>query len=86
MKTNTGTTALELLLTLSIMFIFAIAILGCGQKISVSGGTTHRVEGTATIKLAVDFSICDSLPEADKADCIEKLLEILAKAEEGQAK
>lgn len=65
--------------------ICLIIMSSCGS-LKVSGETKHTVQGTATIRLEVDASLCDSLPEADRAACIEKLLDLLTKAQGETAK
>lgn len=55
--------------------IAALTLGGCGSM-KVSGETKHTVQGTATIRFEIDVSICDSLPEADRAACISALIEL----------
>lgn len=52
---------------------------GCGMK--ASGGTVHRVEGEAVVRVTFDFSVCDGLPDDARQECIMVLLDILKKQE-----
>lgn len=58
---------------------FSFLLTGCGMK--ASGGTVHRVEGEATVRVTFDFSVCDDLPEDARQECIMVLLDILKKQE-----
>lgn len=54
---------------------FVSSIVGCGS-IKASGSTEHKVSGTATVRFEIDVSICESLPEADRAECVKALIEL----------
>lgn len=58
--------------------VLALLAVGCGYG---PRSSTHTVEGEATVKVVVgvDVSVCESMPEADKVECIKSLIE-LAKA------
>lgn len=63
--------------------LLLILLTSCGVR--ASGTTTHRVEGEATVRVVVDVSLCDSLKNEDKLECIKTLLEIMkAASESGQ--
>jgi hypothetical protein len=47
----------------------------------IDGGTTHKVEGEATVRVAFDFSVCDGLPEDARQECIMVLLDLIKKQE-----
>ncbi len=64
-----------------IVFICAmlVCLMGCGS-LKVSGGTTHKVEGTAEIvqRITIDIDICKGITdETRRAKCIEDVLDIL---------
>ena len=62
------------------ILLLGLVLAGCG-RIEATGGTTHRVEGEARIVVTVDVSVCDKVPEQERADCVSDVLEILQKLE-----
>lgn len=64
------------------LFLCLLVLFGAGCA-RVDGGTTHRVEGEAKVRVIVEFPLCEALedPEAQQA-CIEALLEALEAKEE----
>lgn len=72
-------------LAMAILAALAMCLSGCGS-VKVSGNTKHEVGGEATIKLAVDFKVCDALPEADRAACVQTLLDLLNKSKKSNPK
>jgi hypothetical protein len=51
---------------------------GCG-RIEASGETRHKVEGEAKVKIEVQIVDCEDVPEERRAECVERVLEILDK-------
>jgi hypothetical protein len=68
------------------LFITGVILLtaGCGMK--ASGGTVHRVEGEATVKIVVgvDVSVCQGLPDEQRFACVNSLVELATKMAEMQ--
>lgn len=62
------------------LILLSLALIGCG-KVVASGETRHKVEGEARIVVTVDVSLCDKVPEQERADCVSDILEILQKLE-----
>lgn len=64
-----------MLFTLVVLFACCT---GCGPKITIQGGSTHTVQGEATVKVVVgvDVSVCEGLEPAAKAECIQSLIEL----------
>lgn len=69
----------------AVMILFLVVMLlcctACGPKITIQGGSTHTVQGEATVKvvIGVDTTVCEGLEPAAKLECIQALLD-LAKA------
>lgn len=72
------------LLYFTIGFIFFLLIcalhISCG-RLTVEGGTTHKVEGEAVIKVEVSMSMCDGLPEDARQECVMTIIDLLKKKE-----
>ena len=56
----------------------SLLLVGCGYG---PRSSTHTVQGEATVRVVVevDVSVCNELPQEDRADCIKNIIE-LAKA------
>lgn len=68
-------------------YLILMLLTSCG--VNGSSNSTHKLEvsGNAEIehRIVIDFEVCDDLPDQDKAECIDKVLEAL-KALQGGAK
>lgn len=64
-----------MLFTLVVLFACCT---GCGPKITIQGGSTHTVQGEATVKVVVgvDVSICEGLDQEAKLECIKALVDL----------
>jgi hypothetical protein len=58
--------------------LFVLLLTGCG-RIEASGETRHKVEGEAKVKIEVQIVDCEDVPEERRAECVERVLEILDK-------
>lgn len=63
---------------LKIILLYTM-VTSCGTAVTVKGKNTVQVEGEATVKVIIDVSACNTLPEEEKAKCITDLIEILSR-------
>jgi hypothetical protein len=57
----------------------SLLLVGCGYGPKSS---THTVQGEATVRVVVevDVSVCNELPQEDRAECIKNIIELAKSA------